>query len=77
MRQYPFPHNQKEQKKAYDTRPDCLRHFAWSGDNVKNKASQHFPQLGQIFGTRDRKSWLRVRLDSVRLQRKPSVRGHP
>lgn len=62
---------------AYDTRPAGLKHFAQSGDNVKNKASRHFPQPGQIFGTRDRKSWLRVSLDVVRLPKEAFSSGSP
>lgn len=45
-----------------------------SGDNVKNKASQHFLQPGQIFGAQDRQPQLR--LDSEGLQRKPWPQGH-
>lgn len=45
-----------------------------SGDNVKNKASQNFLQPGQMFGTQDRQSQLR--LDSGRLPRKPWPQGH-
>lgn len=47
----------------------CMR-----GDNVKNKARQHFLQPGQIFGTQGRQPQLR--LDSEGLQRKPWPQGH-